>query len=148
LPIGKTGIVGELRLVQTLGKYSPQLAILQNLDVGIFKLPVRVGHVEAAVRQVMSLQCFHAASDPAATDTLSVRRQRHSILHVILLLTVLFSSLQPCTTDADTCDVRPLMPFQAINGTAEGCATCLFPTYPYINSVDVSAFPLMDLTDA
>lgn len=96
----------------------------------------------------MSLQCLHATIDPAATHRLSVGRHRHSILHIILLIAVSLSSLQPCTTDAEICDVRPLVPFQAINGTAEGCATCLFPTYPYINSVDVSAFPLMDLTDA
>lgn len=45
------------------------------------------------------------------------------------------------------CDLRPFAPFQAINGTAQACATCLFPTYPYINSLDLSAYPSMDFTD-
>ena len=36
---------------------------------------------------------------------------------------------------------------QAINGTAEHCSTCLFPTYPYIKAIDVDDYELMDFSN-
>ncbi len=74
---------------------------------------------------------------------------KHSLLHALLLAAVVLSSVQHSTAIAASgvCDPKSFAPFQVISGTAETCATCLFPTYPYASSIDVAAYPTMDFTD-
>ena len=35
---------------------------------------------------------------------------------------------------------------QAINGSAARCQTCFFPTYPYVDAIDLSAYKPMDFS--
>ena len=36
---------------------------------------------------------------------------------------------------------------QAINGSAERCPTCFFPTYPYIDAIDLAAYKPTDFSN-
>ena len=36
---------------------------------------------------------------------------------------------------------------QAINGSAERCQTCFFPTYPYVDAIDFNAYKLTDFSN-
>lgn len=36
---------------------------------------------------------------------------------------------------------------QAINGSAERCRTCFFPTYPYVDAIDLSAYKSTDFSN-
>ena len=36
---------------------------------------------------------------------------------------------------------------QAINGSAERCRTCFFPTYPYVDAIDLAAYKPTDFSN-
>ena len=86
---------------------------------------------------------------PRALKAAPMNHPKHSLSHALLLAAVALSSVQhsPAIAASGVCDPKSFAPFQVISGTAETCATCLFPSYPYASSIDVAAYPTMDFTD-
>lgn len=73
--------------------------------------------------------------------------QHRTLLACALLVLVVLSSLPSCTAAEAVCDPTPFVPFQGMSGTIERCSNCLFPTYPYASSINVTAYPPMDFSD-
>ena len=43
--------------------------------------------------------------------------------------------------------IKTLSLMQNVDGSAERCQTCLFPTYPHISAVDLAAYEYMDFSN-
>ncbi|CAK0784612.1 hypothetical protein CVIRNUC_007816 [Coccomyxa viridis] len=75
-------------------------------------------------------------------------RRRQGCQQIVALLCWLHAAAlgQPAHT-ADTCVIDPFVPYQAINGSAERCRTCFFPTYPYVDAIDLAAYKPTDFSN-
>lgn len=73
--------------------------------------------------------------------------QQGTLFACALLVLLALSSLPPCTAAEAVCDPTAFAPFQGMSGTVERCSSCLFPTYPYASSINVTAHPPMDFSD-